>query len=149
MAELVHPRQILLADDDKDDSLLFKDVLEELFLVVHLTVVYDGESLIRLLNELPQIPDILFLDLNMPKKNGLTCLSEIKRTEKLHHLPVVVFSTAYEIAVINNLYAMDAQYYIRKPNGFSALKKVIHQALILTGGKSNLQPSRDKFVLSA
>ena len=69
-------RQILLADDDKNDQLLFKEALEELPVTTHLASVENGEQLMQLLNDGKELlPDILFLDLNMPRKNGFTCLS--------------------------------------------------------------------------
>lgn len=149
MALFLKPRHILLADDDKDDQLLFKEALEELSLSTHLATVQNGEVLMQKLNDdKEQLPDILFLDLNLPRKNGFTCLSEIKRTEKLKHLPVIIFTTSYEPAIVNLLYKKGAQFYIRKPNNFEELKKVIYKALTLTGQKDITQPSRENFVLS-
>lgn len=143
-------RHILLADDDKDDQLLFKESLEELSLSTHVEIVQNGEQLMQLLNdEKEQLPDILFLDLNMPRKNGFICLSEIKRTERLKRLPVIIFTTSYEPEIVNLLYKKGAQYYIRKPNDFEQLKKVIYQSLVLTGQKDMSQPPRENFVLSS
>lgn len=142
-------RYILLADDDKDDCILFKDILEELPLSTRLITVFNGEQLMQLLNEpTERLPDILFLDLNMPRRNGFDCLSEIKQTEKLKSLPVVIFSTSYEAEVVNLLYKNGAQYYIRKPNSSAQLKKLIHQALILTAKTNSDYPTQEKFVLS-
>jgi CheY-like chemotaxis protein len=129
---LVHTRHILLADDDKDDGILFQEILDEIPLSTQLTTVYNGEQLMKLLNEKEPLPDILFLDLNMPRKNGLECLKEIRLTEKLKGLPVIIFSTSYESEIVNRLYKNGAQYYIRKPTDFTQFKKVIYQALILT-----------------
>jgi CheY-like chemotaxis protein len=147
MAAFLHSRHILLADDDRDDGLLFGDVLAAFHEQAKLTVVHDGEVLIRLLKDLQPIPDLLFLDLNMPLKNGINCLTEIKQDGQLQQMPVVIFSTSYEVAIINRLYAMGAHYYIRKPNDFTTLKNVIGQALLLTEVANNLQPPRDKFEL--
>ena len=98
-------RHILLADDDRDDQLLFKESLEELSLSTQIETVQNGEQLMQLLNdEKEQLPDILFLDLNMPRKNGFICLSEIKRTERLKRVPVIIFTTSYEPEIVNLLY---------------------------------------------
>ncbi len=142
-------RYLLLADDDKDDSILFQDILDELPLSTHLITVCNGEQLMQLLHETKeQLPDVLFLDLNMPRKNGFDCLSEIKRSEKLKMLSVVIISTSLKPEVVSLLYKNGAQYYIRKPNSYKELKKLIHHALILTE-KSNIElPLREKFVLS-
>jgi CheY-like chemotaxis protein len=148
MALLSRTRLILLADDDKDDSILFQEILEELALPTQLETVNNGERLMQLLNEKLILPDILFLDLNMPRKNGFECLYEIKRTEKLQRLPVIIFSTSYEPAIVDVLYKSGAQFYIRKPNEFALFKKVIYQALTFTAQDNISQPPREKFVLS-
>src|SRR5580698_1127062 len=95
---------IMLADDDPDDRYFFEEALRDFPLPTQLTVVHDGEQLIQLLtNEVNELPHILFLDLNMPRKNGFECLSEIKTSEKLKQLPVIVFSTSFEQEVVNML----------------------------------------------
>ena len=71
---------ILLADDDQDDCLLFKEALDELAITVQLTAVQNGEELMQLLNKAEILPDLMFLDLNMPRKNGMECLFAIKQS---------------------------------------------------------------------
>ena len=141
-------KYILLADDDEDDNILFQEILDELDLITQLETANDGERLMQLLNEKELLPDILFLDLNMPRKNGFECLTEIKRAEKLKKLPVIIFSTSYETETINLLHKNGAHYYIRKPNDFTQFKKIICQVLTLTLQKDILQPTREKFVLT-
>ncbi len=141
-------RHILLADDDKDDATLFYDVLEEFPLSTYLVTVPNGEKLMLLLNETKEpLPDILFLDRNMPRNNGIDCLTEIRQTGRLKQLPVIFFTTSYKPDVVNLLYKKGAQYYIRRPNNFGQLKKVIHLALTLTEQSGILQPPKEKFVL--
>ena len=103
---------ILLADDDPDDCLFFKEALSGSMLTTHLTTVPDGEYLMEMLNSTDAISDVLFLDLNMPRKNGFECLSEIKLNGKLKSLPVIVFSTSFEQEVVNLLY--DNGHFINK-----------------------------------
>lgn len=144
--------QILLADDDLDDCLFFKEAVEELALDVTLTNVYDGEQLMQLLTKdegahnFEPLPYILFLDLNMPRKNGFECLNEIKKHPSLKNLPVVVISTSYEEEKANQLYKIGAQFYICKPSDFDELKKVIHKAMLLVQQK--LQPTKENFLLN-
>jgi CheY-like chemotaxis protein len=138
---------ILLADDDTDDCLFFKKALEELQLSTHLITVRDGEQLMNFLSENSEhLPDVLFLDLSMPRKNGFECLSEIKENKKLKDLPVVMFSTSfpqdrnYEKNMINILLKMGAHHYIRKSGDFAQLKQIIHNTLIMeVGGKKLLE----------
>ena len=153
-------RFILLADDDIDDCLFFKEALEELELSTELVTVHDGEQLMQhLKDKADRLPNVLFLDLNMPRKNGFTCLEEIKRSERLKELPFIIFSTSYDKHIADQLYKNGAQYYICKPTEFSQLKKVILQALTLTmhvphetilpgeTEERSTQPPRDKFIL--
>ncbi len=121
---------ILLADDDLDDCNFFKHALEELSASAQLTTVHDGEELMQYLSANSiQLPDVLFLDINMPRKNGLECLSEIKRNSKLKDLPVVMFSTSNSWDTINMLFKSGSHVYIHKPSDFAQLKQVIHHAI--------------------
>jgi CheY-like chemotaxis protein len=141
---------ILLADDDVDDCIFFKEALSELLLKAHLTAVHDGEELMQLLtNETCALPDVIFLDINMPRKNGFECLAEIKQSDKLKQLPVIMFSTSFEQEVVNLLYKNGAQYFIRKPSEFSQFKKIIQETLALIVPENVSQPIRENFVLTA
>ncbi len=139
---------ILLADDDDDDCLFFKEALKSSTLTTHLTVVSNGEYLMELLNKTPQLPDVIFLDLNMPRKNGFECLSEIKLSDKLKQIPVIVFSTSFEQEVVNRLYQNGAHYFIRKPSEFSQFKKIIQQMLLLVIQQNTKQPIEQNFVIT-
>jgi CheY-like chemotaxis protein len=140
---------ILLADDDIDDCVFFKEALSELLISTNITAVHDGEKLMKLLTSITNVlPHILFLDLNMPRKNGFECLTEIKENEKLKNLPVAIFSTSYEQEVVNSLYKNGAQYFIRKPAEFSQFKKIILHTLTLIMQKNISQPKKENFVLT-
>jgi CheY-like chemotaxis protein len=147
----MNPKQlnILLADDDKDDRFFFKLALDELTVPTQLTAVVDGEKLMDYLAEnIHQLPDVLFLDLNMPRRNGFECLSEIKLNEGLKQLPVIIFSTSFEQAVVNLLYLNGAQYFMRKPAEFSQLKKIIQHTVQLIMQANISQPTKEDFVLT-
>ena len=140
---------ILLADDDADDCRFFKSALEKLTLSTHLTTVNDGEQLMQLLtNEKSELPDVIFLDLNMPRKNGTECLSEIMHNEKLKLLPVVIFSTSYARETMEMLFKSGAHVYIRKPGNFEQLQEVIHHALPLVTERISAG-SPVKYILNA
>lgn len=141
-------KKLLLADDDLDDRLFFQDAVEELCLSINLITVCDGVELMDFLNSgIEQLPDVLFLDLNMPRKSGYECLSEIKSSETLRTIPVVIFSTSLDTDVVNNLYDIGANYYIRKPGDFNVLKKVIHEATVLLEKNKVNQPARADFII--
>ena len=138
---------LLLADDDEDDCLFFSEVLEELSLGTSLKTVHDGVVLMNYLSTVDQLPDALFLDLNMPLKDGIACLSEIKQSEKLKTLPVIIISTSLDIDVVNALHQKGAHSYIRKPGNFSKLKDLIHTALTRIS-QNKEQPTRDNFIIN-
>jgi len=144
---------ILLADDDLDDCLFFAEALEELKMGAKVATVNNGEQLMQLLqSDSSLLPDILFLDLNMPRKNGVSCLEEIKQDDKLSKLPVIILSTSVDRNIADQLYRNGAQHYICKPADFSQLKKVIQQAISLTCfHKLNqvVQPPKEHFFLRA
>ena len=138
---------ILLADDDIDDCDFFKKAIEDFPIATNFNVVHDGERLMKqLTNDKNELPNVLFLDLNMPRKNGFECLEEIKLNNKLKDLPVIIFSTSFEQEVVNSLYKNGAQYFVRKPSDFLQFKKIIHQSLTLVANGNISQPTREKFV---
>ena len=139
---------LLLADDDTDDCFFFNEAIEELSISAKLTIVNDGVQLMQLLsaNE-TLLPDALFLDLNMPRKSGFECLSEIKISDKLMKLPVIIYSTSLNTEVVDLLYQKGAYYYICKPGEFKKIKKVIFEAVTFISQNKLMQPERDKFIL--
>lgn len=145
----LRPLNILLADDDTDDRFFFKLALDALTIPTELMTVVDGEKLMEYLAEnAHQLPDVLFLDLNMPRKNGFECLSEIKLNDGLKMLPVVIFSTSFEQEVVNLLYLNGAKYFMRKPAEFSQLKKIIQHTVQLIMQENISQPTKEDFVLA-
>jgi CheY-like chemotaxis protein len=141
--------KLLLADDDIDDCLFFKEVLEDLNVTAELTTVKDGVELMQLISENDCEFDILFLDLNMPRKTGFQCLSEIKNMASLKNLPVIIFSTSLDMNVVDSLYNMGAFYYIRKPGEFSKLKQIIQIALAKIKANNYAQPAKENFILES
>ena len=127
---------ILLADDDRDDRAFFEKALLEISIATHLTTVNDGEQLMEYLTaNKDQLPDIVFLDLSMPRKTGFECLAEITGDKNFTGLYIVMLTTSFtrgfdlEDNLIKTLLNMGAQHYIRKPADFDALKKVIKNIL--------------------
>jgi len=145
----VNELNVLLADDDTDDCTFFKTALAELSIPVNLKLVHDGEQLMNYLSEnSDKLPTILFLDLNMPRKNGVECLTEIIQHEKLKAMPVVMFSTFYSKDTINMLFKIGARVYIRKTSDLAQLKQVIHHAIGMATEKI-LSSTQLRYILNA
>ena len=140
---------VLLADDDLDDYTFFKTALSELPLATNLTAVKDGQQLMELLcDETYELPNVVFLDINMPRKNGFECLSEIKHNERLKNLPVIMFSTSSSRDNMSSAFKNGAHVYIRKPGNFEQLKELIYHALPLATDKLSTN-SQLKYILNA
>ena len=142
------PLNILLADDDADDRSFFEKALKEIPVDARLTSVNDGEQLMdHLSKNKEQLPDVLFLDLSMPRKGGFECLTEMKDNIELKNIPIVMFSTSYtqdfnyELGMISVLYKLGVQDYIRKPGTIAELKELILHSLrkVIKESRLNLQ----------
>ena len=139
---------LLLADDDIDDCDFFKDAIDELSATLKLTIVNNGVELMEFLMENPNnTPDLIFLDLNMPKKSGLECMVEIKSSDSLSHIPIIIYSTSLDQMVVNSLYQMGAHHYIQKPAEFASIKSVIQKVVTLYSNPISQLRSRDHFVI--
>ena len=93
MATMPPPRQrVLLADDDEDDRNLFQTALKEINENIKCDFATDGKEALSILKKNDILPEILFLDLNMPKVNGFECLRKLKNDIQLAQLPVVIFT---------------------------------------------------------
>lgn len=129
---MISPKRIdiLLVEDDSGDVELTKEGLQGAKMLLNLHVVDDGEKALRFLRkEAPYTdavrPDIILLDLNMPRKNGQETLKEIKADGSLRSIPVVVLTTSEAEADIVKCYDLGANCYITKPIGFEAFTKVV------------------------
>jgi CheY-like chemotaxis protein len=95
----------------------------------------------------PPPPDVIFLDLNMPRKNGFECLDEIKHSSKLKNIPIVIFSTSDQPEAVNRVYEQGAHHFLKKPSSFPLLKIAIQKVLAINWAEHAAQPSKDKFIL--
>ena len=123
---------ILLADDDDDDRLFFKDALEAVKVKTIVKTLNDGVALMNYLVEPDvQLPNLVFLDLNMPRKNGMECLQEIRNNPNLKHLSVAIYSTSALQKDIQETFVNGANIYIRKPTDFDELKNILERVLTI------------------
>jgi CheY-like chemotaxis protein len=126
------PMEILLVEDNEDDILLEQEALADAKLVNLMYVVRDGDEAIAYLRRQgkyhnAQVPGLILLDINMPKKNGFEVLNEIKADTALMHIPVVMLTTSDSEADIVKSYAKGACSYITKPMDFDKFQEVVKQ----------------------
>lgn len=139
---------IVLADDDEDDRMLFKEAIEETKLKTKLSLFHDGQQLMDyLLGANEGLPQLIFLDLNMPIKNGMQCLKEIRKSAALKDLCVAIYSTSSSDYDIEETFINGANIYINKPNSFAKLKEAIEKVLQLNWQYHTSNLNMDNFLL--
>ena len=143
------PIQILLADDDEDDRLFFKEAFEEIKIKTQVRFVNDGVELMdHLTVNSNQLPHILFLDLNMPRKNGIECLLEIKRMNQLQNIAIAIYSTSSSEQDIEETFVQGANVYIKKPSDFASLKRILEDVIKVNWQYQTSGLNRANYLLS-
>lgn len=139
---------IILADDDEDDRLFFTDAFDELKMKTKVQTFNDGVELMNyLMTENAILPDVLFLDLNMPKKNGIECLHEIKANKRFDDIAIAIYSTSSSEEHIEETFVNGANIYIKKPNDFNTLKKVLSDVVSINWQYHTSGLNKDNFLL--
>jgi len=114
-----------IVDDDQDDIDIFIEAVNKVDPSIKCIGVLNGKEAIQKLTATLLLPDIIFLDLNMPRIDGRQCLSEIKKIEKLNHIPVVIYSTSSYEKDRRDTKELGASYFFTKPYNFIDLCKII------------------------
>lgn len=127
MSTTHHISTILLVDDDQDDCYLFTDAIKKMFPGVNLVITNNFIEAIAYLTS--DKPDIIFLDLNMPFKNGIESLAELKADSNFKSIPIVVFSNSDYPKDIKLSYEKGAALYFTKPSSFDDLVLGLQQIL--------------------
>lgn len=139
---------ILLAEDDEDDRLFFKEALQEIKVKTIIDFVNDGSQLMNYLNKSDmRMPNMVFLDLNMPVKTGMECLIEIRRNNRLKDLAIVIYSTSASEEDIEEAFVNGANIYIKKPNDFLLLKVSLARIISLNWQYHTLGLKRENFFI--
>ena len=139
----------MLADDDEDDRLFFREAFEEVKINYEFSTFNDGEQLMDYLNEASNpLPDIIFLDLNMPRKSGIECLREIRNDDRLKKISVAIYSTSSSEQDIEDTFVSGANVYIKKPNDFNMLKKILSDVVHINWQYITDGLNKDSFILS-
>lgn len=117
---------VLLADDDADDLFIFNEAILHSKMPLELSYAEDGTKLLEFLDN-DAIPDVLFLDINMPNLNGIECLKTIRSQAKFKKLPIIINSTTDFKPTIEKCYQYGANLFVVKPNSFHELVRIIEQ----------------------
>lgn len=123
------PKTIVLAEDDPEDVLIFSELMTEINADIELTIVENGLRLMNLLEATEVLPDLIFIDINMPLKNGLQCLKEIKSAASWKDIRTIILSTSSHPEQIEESYRNGAALYIKKPNSYTEFKIVLEKCV--------------------
>jgi CheY-like chemotaxis protein len=126
---MLQTQLLFLIDDDIDDQEIFKSALAKVDRSFVVLTANNGQEALQLLAAQPVLPDYIFVDLNMPRMGGLQFLKEIKKSESLKDIPVIIYSTSANPADIDRTRELGAVHFITKPARFSELCRVL-QALL-------------------
>jgi response regulator RpfG family c-di-GMP phosphodiesterase len=138
-------QNVLFAEDDDDDFHLFMEVVKDLSLKLYLTRAENGEVLMKILHE--KIPDMLFLDILMPCKDGRDCLLEIRMEKKFDQLPIIVYTGMRNPDTIEFCYRKGTNLYVYKPDSYASLVKVIETIFAINWKSIRYYPRMSEFVL--
>lgn len=143
------PIHVLVADDDENDRLFFKEAFEEIKIKTVIETVNDGLELMEHLR-LPEVtlPHVLFLDLNMPRKGGMECLKEIKSNERFKDISIAIYSTSASEEDIEDAFVEGANVYIKKPDDFEKLKGILSEIITINWQYQTSGLNRENFLLS-
>lgn len=143
------PLHILLADDDDDDQFFFQEAMTAFSFEKKIDFFINGEYLLTYLSGLKDgLPDLLFLDYNLPRRNGLECLVAIKKHPVLKAIPVIMYSTYVHEDTADVLYQEGAHFFARKSDLKSMVKifgKIFTSLLV----KKLPRPDRSAFIITA
>ncbi len=138
---------LYLADDDNEDRELFVEALDEIDVPTKITQFDNGVDLMDDLFSTIDLPDAVFLDLNMPLMNGFECLTDIRNFPRFDNIKVIVYSTSYRLREVNQLQTDGANQYIQKPSSFEDLKVMLHKSLVSLIEKNPSAANPAEFVI--
>jgi CheY-like chemotaxis protein len=139
-------QDVLIAEDDIDDFEVLQEVLNNLSLQIIVNHAENGEVLMKIIHE--KIPDMLFLDLVLPCKNGKTCIQEIRANKKFDNLPIIVYSTLRDPESIEFCFRSGSNLYVHKPDTYTGIMEAIQRIFSLNWKTARYYPSRSEFVLN-
>ena len=134
-------RKLLLVDDDPDEKTLLEWVLKRIRQRTELLAVQSGEEALLLVkSKLNVPPDIIFLDVNMPKMSGRECLMEFKKLESLKGTPIIIFTTSSNPKEAAEMINLGADLYQTKPSSMEDLKRIVESIFDMFVVKRDVEP---------
>ena len=120
---------ILYADDDADDREIFCEAIKEINPAIKVVLGKDGEETLKILSVQKELPNLIFLDINMPKMDGIECLVKLKLDDRLKGIPVIIYSTTSNENDQTKIALLGASNFILKGNSFENVKESLDKIL--------------------
>lgn len=120
---------LMIVDDDRDDRFFFINAVRKVDAAFVCLVAQNGEEALQQLKITTDLPDYIFLDINMPVMGGKACLIELKKDHRLRAIPVIIYSTSMNQPEIEELSKLGSAYYLTKPNDTNTLPAQIAKAM--------------------
>jgi len=120
---------ILYADDDADDREIFCEAIKEINPGIKVVLGKDGEETLKILSVQKELPQLIFLDINMPKMDGIECLVKLKSDDRLKGIPVIIYSTTSNEKDQTKIALLGASDFILKGNSFESVKESLDKIL--------------------
>lgn len=136
---------VVLAEDDKDDVLIFELAVERARILINLRHAVDGDELFLLLKE--AIPDIIFLDINIPCKDGVTCIAEIRQNPEFNHVPVIMYTSYNHSQKIEASYKNGANFYLLKTESIAELAENLKRIFTVEWKRYMYYPPINQFIV--
>src|SRR4051812_40771607 len=138
--------EVLIADDDEEDYKFLTSAIMDLELTVILSRAENGGVLMRVLNE--KVPDILFLDVLLPVKDGTECLKEIRADKRFDSLPIIMYTSVKNFETIEFCYREGSNLFVCKPNTYAELLNILERIFSIDWKKMMYYPPFTQFVVN-
>src|SRR5215210_1626324 len=118
-----NPTAVFIIDDDEDDREMFCEAVSDISDSIKCVSALNGQEALHALQNGNQLPDFIFLDLNLPRMSGTQCLAELKKIERLSLIPVIIYSTSKSVEDREKTKELGSVYFLTKPSSMVQLKK--------------------------
>lgn len=140
---------IFLADDDQYDCEIFEEALQEFHLNYAIVIFKTGRALLQhLADNKNQLPDLLFLDLNMPEMTGVECLKELRAEVRLQRISIAIYTTSKRNEDIESTLEAGANIFITKTNNFNGLVKILKHVIDINWQYHSSMLNRNTYLLA-
>lgn len=121
--------RVFLVDDDHDDRELFAEVIDALDVEVDVQTFTGGKEMLEFLPTTGRLPDLIFLDLQMPGMDGKTCLRQLREHPEYEDVCVVIYSSVLNLDQVSELFDLGANRFLRKPRSLSGMRIALEKTL--------------------